>query len=511
MARPSGDGGVTKMTYEAFIAARTGKIEVDQSLSVKVYYRMANNLLKQASVYRDEKNNLDLFILLLRYTSLLTDTIPCHRDYHFHPEYKVEYRKRLNQIINELEALKPEVRDQIEHMEFAHQNAGFAVQNSANTRISRSTSVRNQYYYNTDMHKDYGLSVSSSRREYLNRPSNTESPVFNPSYLNDFNSTSLSIPQAADDTLARHSVLGSAGQSIRRSSVRLSKVQYPSHIDATPTELPSLQKTLQSAKLSAGIHSLDSSLEAASSIWPKSETLFTTDPNLLSLLRQPSLPSGRAAVRTLPMVGHSNVQLRPSQVADPRPGPPRNSVSDFSVTKRRKNLHISSRMLEEFLRLADCNTKNNLETCGVLTGFLKRGVLHITTLIIPKQKSTPDTCETLNEEELFDIQEQRGLFQLGWIHTHPKQSCFMSSVDLHTHYSYQIMLPEAIAVVMAPTDTRRKCGIFRLSDPGVQVLQNCKGRGFHQHEEPLEGGPIYEDSSHVYWVNNVKYDIVDLR
>lgn len=238
MARPSGDGGVTKMTYEAFIAARTGKIEVDQSLSVKVYYRMANNLLKQASVYRDEKNNLDLFILLLRYTSLLTDTIPCHRDYHFHPEYKVEYRKRLNQIINELEALKPEVRDQIEHMEFAHQNAGFAVQNSANTRISRSTSVRNQYYYNTDMHKDYGLSVSSSRREYLNRPSNTESPVFNPSYLNDFNSTSLSIPQAADDTLARHSVLGSAGQSIRRSSVRLSKVQYPSHIDATPTELP---------------------------------------------------------------------------------------------------------------------------------------------------------------------------------------------------------------------------------------------------------------------------------
>lgn len=438
MARPSGDGGVTKMTYEAFIAARTGKIEVDQSLSVKVYYRMANNLLKQASVYRDEKNNLDLFILLLRYTSLLTDTIPCHRDYHFHPEYKVEYRKRLNQIINELEALKPEVRDQIEHMEFAHQNAGFAVQNSANTRISRSTSVRNQYYYNTDMHKDYGLSVSSSRREYLNRPSNTESPVFNPSYLNDFNSTSLSIPQAADDTLARHSVLGSAGQSIRRSSVRLSKVQYPSHIDATPTELPSLQKTLQSAKLSAGIHSLDSSLEAASSIWPKSETLFTTDPNLLSLLRQPSLPSGRAAVRTLPMVGHSNVQLRPSQVADPRPGPPRNSVSDFSVTKRRKNLHISSRMLEEFLRLADCNTKNNLETCGVLTGFLKRGVLHITTLIIPKQKSTPDTCETLNEEELFDIQEQRGLFQLGWIHTHPKQSCFMSSVDLHTHYSYQV-------------------------------------------------------------------------
>jgi STAM-binding protein len=169
-------------------------------------------------------------------------------------------------------------------------------------------------------------------------------------------------------------------------------------------------------------------------------------------------------------------------------------------------------MLDEFLKLASINTQNNLETCGVLTGYLKKGAFNITTLIIPKQKSTPDTCETLNEEELFDIQEQRGLFQLGWIHTHPKQSCFMSSVDLHTHYSYQVMLPEAIAIVMAPTDTQRKYGIFRLSDPGgVQVLQNCTKRGFHQHEKPLEGGPIYEDSSHVYWVNNVKYDIVDLR
>lgn len=26
----------------------------------------------------------------------------------------------------------------------------------------------------------------------------------------------------------------------------------------------------------------------------------------------------------------------------------------------------------------------------------------------------------------------------------------MSSVDLHTHYSYQLMMPEAIAIVCAP-------------------------------------------------------------
>ena len=34
--------------------------------------------------------------------------------------------------------------------------------------------------------------------------------------------------------------------------------------------------------------------------------------------------------------------------------------------------------------------------------------------------------------------------------THPSQTAFMSSVDLHCHCSYQIMLDEAVAIVCAP-------------------------------------------------------------
>lgn len=34
--------------------------------------------------------------------------------------------------------------------------------------------------------------------------------------------------------------------------------------------------------------------------------------------------------------------------------------------------------------------------------------------------------------------------------THPTQTAFLSSVDLHTHCSYQMMLPEAIAIVCSP-------------------------------------------------------------
>ncbi|XP_020966137.1 AMSH-like ubiquitin thioesterase 3 [Arachis ipaensis] len=97
-------------------------------------------------------------------------------------------------------------------------------------------------------------------------------------------------------------------------------------------------------------------------------------------------------------------------------------------------------MMEDFLRLASKNTRKNLETCGVLVGSLKNRIFHITTLIIPKQESTSDLCLTLNnEEEIFEVQDSLSLFPLGWIHTHPSQTCFMSSVDLHTHYSYQVI------------------------------------------------------------------------
>lgn len=36
---------------------------------------------------------------------------------------------------------------------------------------------------------------------------------------------------------------------------------------------------------------------------------------------------------------------------------------------------------------------------------------------------------------------------LGWVHTHPSQTAFLSSVDLHTSCMYQTMLHEAIAIV----------------------------------------------------------------
>lgn len=173
---------------------------------------------------------------------------------------------------------------------------------------------------------------------------------------------------------------------------------------------------------------------------------------------------------------------------------------------------MSAQLMEDFLDLAKENTEKDLETCGILGAFLKNGTFYATTLIIPKQESTSSSCLATNDEEAFAIQNEHSLFPVGWIHTHPSQSCFMSSVDLHTHYSYQVMIPEAIAVVMAPTDTSRSYGIFRLSDPGgMSVLKACQEQGFHPHGETTDGSPVFEHCSNVYKNSNLRFEIFDLR
>lgn len=185
-----------------------------------------------------------------------------------------------------------------------------------------------------------------------------------------------------------------------------------------------------------------------------------------------------------------------------------------SMSNVLKDVHISTELLDGFLDLANDNTSKDLETCGVLGAFLKEGTYYVTTLIIPKQDSTSSTCQAVNEEEIFAIQNEQSLFPVGWIHTHPSQSCFMSSVDLHTHYSYQVMVPEAVAIVMAPTDTSKSYGYFRLSDPdGMKIVGECGETGFHTHSEGVDGNatPIYEDCSNIYLNPNLRLEIFDLR
>ncbi|XP_025699479.1 uncharacterized protein [Arachis hypogaea] len=108
------------------------------------------------------------------------------------------------------------------------------------------------------------------------------------------------------------------------------------------------------------------------------------------------------------------------------------------VPQDEQESHIVAFSSEDGSRKLDDESTSS-RTIGVRDVHIENGTLYMTTLIIPKQESASNSCQATNEEEVFKILNERSLYPVGWIHTHPSQSCFMSSVDLHTQYSYQVI------------------------------------------------------------------------
>ena len=164
----------------------------------------------------------------------------------------------------------------------------------------------------------------------------------------------------------------------------------------------------------------------------------------------------------------------------------------------------------KFESLAEPNTSANIETCGFLTGKVDENQLKITHMIIPKQWGTAISCATTDEEEMLEYMEENDLITLGSIHTHPSQKVFMSSIDLHTQFSLQVMIPEAISIVVSPRHIPGS-GIFSLTrDHGMNMIENCRDTGFHTHFNPTRL-PIYAKASHVIMIDYDHVTIKDFR
>nr|CAB3476218.1 unnamed protein product [Digitaria exilis] len=171
------------------IEALAPAIAVDHNIRLPNYFRIADSLLTQANIYREEKNLIQLYVLLLRYSSLLCETIPKHRDYRtFKSGEKDFFKKKLLDVINELESLKPVVQQEIMELD---------------------DTVRHQLASS--------LSVKSDRQI--------------PEKI-------VGLPYPKEDTLSRHSILGPAGLSGQWiGPVVAMKVQYPTNNEITPSDI----------------------------------------------------------------------------------------------------------------------------------------------------------------------------------------------------------------------------------------------------------------------------------
>ncbi|XP_070368052.1 STAM-binding protein isoform X2 [Equus asinus] len=225
-------------------------------------------------------------------------------------------------------------------------------------------------------------------------------------------------------------------------------------------------------------------------------------------LENPSLDVFPTAPVASTQPSDCNTTVRPGRppVVDRslKPGALSNSESTPTIDGLR-HVVVPGRLCPQFLQLASANTARGVETCGILCGKLMRNEFTITHVLIPKQSAGSDYCNTENEEELFLIQDQQGLITLGWIHTHPTQTAFLSSVDLHTHCSYQMMLPESIAIVCSPKF--QETGFFKLTDHGLEEISSCRQKGFHPHSKDP---PLFCSCNHVTVVDRA-VTITDLR
>ncbi|KAK1992563.1 Mov34/MPN/PAD-1 family protein [Colletotrichum falcatum] len=173
---------------------------------------------------------------------------------------------------------------------------------------------------------------------------------------------------------------------------------------------------------------------------------------------------------------------------------------------------LPTQLRDTFLSIASDNTRRGLEMCGILCGRPVNNALFISCLLIPEQKSTPDTCETENESTMLDYCINEDLLMVGWIHTHPTQTCFMSSRDLHTQAGYQVMMPESIAIVCSPRH-QPSYGIFRLTNPPglTHILQCTKSETFHQHSIDNLYTKAQNPPGHVYHSDKLDFYVKDLR
>lgn len=137
---------------------------------------------------------------------------------------------------------------------------------------------------------------------------------------------------------------------------------------------------------------------------------------LYNALPQPSMPIS---------VHEQQMQRRPSPIPPPpAPAPNTNTVDQTRITpassgdvvpRDLKTVYLPRESLPRFLNVAAVNTARNRETCGLLLGKDKKSKFVVTTLLIPKQHSTSDTC-TMDEEELvMSFTEERSLITLGWV------------------------------------------------------------------------------------------------
>lgn len=229
----------------------------------------------------------------------------------------------------------------------------------------------------------------------------------------------------------RNAVRQANGSSFVAAPPQYPMVPQKSSFDVSKSTTPTISRETTSRDLSKAI---------PPSLPPKERNISQSPPPLPSKIAEAtydSSPVPRSQTAT-PDISSQNFTFKPAAFTED--GTPLRTI------------FLPAALRPKFLSLASNNTATNREFLGILCGTLISNAFFISKLVIPEQEATSDTCEMVEEGEvsLWEYCDTEDLMTLGWIHTHPTQTCFMSSRDLHTHSGYQAQMAESVAIVCAP-------------------------------------------------------------
>ncbi|KAF4508625.1 hypothetical protein G6O67_004976 [Ophiocordyceps sinensis] len=532
------------------LTAQAENFRFNTNIPFKHWTRAAETLQQEASFARADGDYARSYIMLYRHSDLVLKCLPSHPQFK-DPESRRAFRplsKRIDGVLGDLERIKPVLEQ--DYAEWAHISSAAthaarpppAALSSYADFAARDPSLGGSaQVLDASEHQELAVDLAQqelARRDKARRASRMGRSSDYPAYMAPENGETTSY----DDTsqITEEHALQRQMEAARRSmsldwqtesdqgrfrdqgsahTVTPSRYNYPSITKSRPLELDDSQ------------HQRRQSPVAGPSRPPKERLPSSGIPDLKDGSVRCSNSSHQGPA--VPCKGCWDeeslfIPSSPSAATDQPPRPPKGPLDGPPLPKKERlafkpgaylengdpirPVFLPSKLRSAFLEIASKNTRAGLEMCGILCGTPVNNALFVRCLLIPDQKCTPDTCETENEGAMFDYCASEDLLVLGWIHTHPTQTCFMSSRDLHTQAGYQVMMPESIAIVCAPK-FKPDYGIFRLTHPpGLDHILDCKHQDtFHQHSI----GNIYRDTEqphgHVYGSDKMPFYVHDLR
>ncbi|KAI1207914.1 uncharacterized protein F4807DRAFT_433716 [Annulohypoxylon truncatum] len=527
------------------ISKRAEAFSFNPDIPLTSWLRTANTLNQEGRIYLQDGNFGQAYFLYFRYLHLLLNYLSSHPDAKSQEGKRAlnEINKSIPDIVTNLEKIRPIIRR--EYDEWSASEARRQQQQRRADRI-KSPSTYEEYTVQDpalsssnrilDAGDNQDLAVELARNEIRRRDANRkatrrtnvppgEEQTRRTAGFWDNWTDDLANRQAEEEELFRRQ-MESTRRELDRSDIpqkesRLpvtqghSSYRYPSITKSQPIQYEALQPYRKPSPSPQPPRppkeGIAQELEPRPSYMPDPLTPELPGEDPIYRERNFLLP-------TPPPKEHEDPPIPPKVLEDP-PLPPKKQqrltfkpAAYLESGEPIRSIFLPSQLRRQFLSIASENTKRGLEMCGILCGTAVNNALFVRCLLIPEQNCTSDTCETENEGSMFEYCMNEDLLVLGWIHTHPTQTCFMSSRDLHTQAGYQVMLPESIAIVCAPK-FQPSYGIFRLTHPpGLDHILNCKQSAtFHPHSVDNLYTKAQHPPGHVYETDRLEFYVHDLR